>query len=354
MMDWLYQIARPFLLRLDPERAHTLTIAALGFVPLRAPGADDPRLNVRAMGLDFPNPIGLAAGFDKNADVPDAMLGFGFGFVEAGTVTPLPQAGNPKPRMFRLMADRGVINRLGFNNEGVAAAKARLTARRGRPGVLGINVGANKDSTDRIADYALGISALGPLAAYITVNISSPNTPGLRGLQNRDELERLLDTVMATRAGHSIRAPVLLKIAPDLDDQAITDIVSTAIARRLDGLIVSNTTISRPETLQSQEKLETGGLSGAPLMALSTDILRRVAQEARGRLCLVGVGGVASGADAYAKLKAGATLVQLYSAMAYEGPGLAARIKRELLQLAVDDGFPDLPAAIAAHHKAYA
>lgn len=353
MTDMLYAFARPWLMRMDPERAHTLTIAALSLSPFRGPGPDDARLRVNALGSTFPNPIGLAAGFDKNADVPDAMLRFGFGFVEAGTVTPLPQAGNPKPRLFRLAEDRGVINRLGFNNEGHAAARTRLSARRARPGIVGINIGANKDSADRIADYALGMAQLGPLASYVTVNISSPNTPGLRGLQNRDELERLLDAVTGARTAHHVAAPILLKIAPDLDDEAIGAIVQTALSRRLDGLIVSNTTISRPDTLKSAARGETGGLSGAPLMALSTDVLRRVATEARGRLCLVGVGGVSSGADAYAKIKAGATLVQLYSALAYEGPGLVKRIKRELLRLVIDDRHPDLAAAIAAHHKTF-
>lgn len=354
MIERLYGLARPWLMQMDAERAHTLTIAALGLSPMwGGQPKDDLRLSVETMGIRFPNPVGLAAGFDKNADVPDAMLRLGFGFVEAGTVTPLPQAGNPKPRVFRLAEDRGVINRLGFNNEGLAAAKSRLTARRGRPGIVGINAGANKDSADRIADYVNGMAQLGPLASYVTINISSPNTPGLRGLQNRDELERLLDAVMAARAAHEVAGPTLLKIAPDLDEQAIKDIVATVIDRRLDGLIVSNTTISRPDTLRSPERGETGGLSGAPLMALSTDTLRHVAWEARGRLCLIGVGGIASGADAYAKIKAGATLVQLYSALAYEGPGLVARIKRELLRLVIDDGYPDLAAAIAAHHKAY-
>lgn len=353
MMETFYGLARPWLLRMDAERAHTLTIAALGLTPLRGLKPDDPRLSVSALGLAFPNPIGLAAGFDKNADVPDAMLRFGFGFVEAGTVTPLPQSGNPKPRVFRLAEDRGVINRLGFNNEGLPAAKARLAARQGRPGIAGINIGANKDSADRIADYALGMAQLGPLASYVTVNISSPNTPGLRGLQNRDELERLLDAVSSVRAKQDISAPILLKIAPDLDDEAIAAIVQTAISRALDGLIVSNTTISRPETLRSAARSEMGGLSGAPLMPLSTQVLRQVATQARGRLCLVGVGGVANGADAYAKIKAGATLVQLYSALAYEGPSLVARIKRELLRLVVDEGYADLGAAMAAHHKAF-
>lgn len=354
MIETFYGWARPWLMRMDAERAHTLTIAALGTLPLRGQTRDDPRLRISALGFDFPNPIGLAAGFDKNADVPDAMLRFGFGFVEAGTVTPKPQAGNPRPRLFRLPDDRAVINRLGFNNEGLAAAKARLAARLGRPGIAGINIGANKDSTDRIADYALGMAQLGPLASYVTVNISSPNTPGLRGLQNRDELERLLDAVTGARAHHKIAAPILLKIAPDLDEEAIAAIVETALSRSLDGLIVSNTTISRPDTLRSAAKTETGGLSGAPLMALSTTVLRTVAREARGRLCLVGVGGVASGVDAYAKIKAGATLVQLYSALAYEGPGLVTRIKRDLLRLLIDEGFPDLAAATAAHHKAFA
>lgn len=338
---------------MDAERAHGLTIAALGIMPRFGVRADDPRLSVEAFGLTFPNPIGLAAGFDKNADVPDAMLSLGFGFVEVGTITPRPQSGNPKPRIFRLVEDRAVINRLGFNNEGLAAAKTRLSSRNGRPGILGVNVGANKDASDRVADYVMGVRELGGLGSYVTVNVSSPNTPGLRGLQNREELSGLLAAVTAARSTHQNQPPILLKIAPDLDEQAVQDIVDVASTHRIEGLIVSNTTIARPETLTSPHRGETGGLSGVPLMAPSTSVLRWAAMAARGRLTLIGAGGVASGADAYAKIKAGATLVQLYSALAYEGPGLAQRIKRELLRLVIDDGFADVAAAIATHHKDY-
>lgn len=343
----LFPIVRPLFRGLDPELAHTLTIRALRFFNRAAEQeTDDPRLRVHALGLDFPNPIGLAAGFDKNAEVTEAMLGFGFGFVEAGTVTPLPQSGNPKPRVFRLNEDRAVVNRLGFNNQGLVAARQRLLALQGRAGIRGINIGANKDAADRVADYVCGLEELGPLASYATVNISSPNTPGLRGLQNKDELEVLLSAVMSTRARLSRPVPVLVKIAPDLDDEACGDIAAVALAHKIDGLIVSNTTIARPQSLKNMSARETGGLSGAPLFQPSTDVLRRMRRLTEGRLALVGVGGVSSGADAYAKIRAGASLVQLYTALTYDGPGLVTRIKRDLVALIERDKLSSIADAV--------
>jgi dihydroorotate dehydrogenase len=343
----LFPLARPILSGLDPETAHALTIKSLRLVnTTRAVTRDDPRLHVKVLGLDFPNPIGLAAGFDKNAEVTEAMLAFGFGFVEAGTVTPRAQQGNPKPRIFRLTEDRAIINRLGFNNEGIEAARARLLALQGRPGIRGINIGANKDATDRIADYVKGLMELGSLAAYVTVNISSPNTPGLRGLQNKAELETLLTALTEARAKLVRRVPLLLKIAPDLDDQACADIAEVVLAKGLDGLIVSNTTVARPPSLQSTRKSETGGLSGAPLMAPSTEILRKMRHLTQGRITLVGVGGIRSGADAYTKIRAGASLVQLYTALTYDGPGLVQKIKQELAQLLERDGISAIGAAV--------
>ena len=338
------------VLRLFPaETAHLATIRlARIFSPLLpAAPASDTRLAVRAFGRDFPNPIGLAAGFDKNADVPDAMLKFGFGFVECGTVTPRPQPGNPRPRLFRLSEDRAVINRMGFNNEGMEAAAARLAARR-HHGIVGINIGANKDSADRIGDYRTAFTRLAPLADYVTMNVSSPNTPGLRGLQNRDELTQLLAIVTDARARIAPSITLLLKIAPDLDAHALDDIADVAVASGIEGLIVSNTTVARPATLKSPFAAETGGLSGAPLFEASTQVLRDMYQRVGSKLTLVGAGGVGSGADAYVKLRAGATLVQLYSALAYEGPGLVARIKRELLDCLARDGFARVSDAIGA------
>jgi dihydroorotate dehydrogenase len=291
--------------------------------------------------------LGLAAGFDKNAEVPDVMLRLGFGFAECGTVTPRPQSGNPRPRLFRLPEDRAVINRLGFNNRGMDAAAVRLAARK-RQGIVGINIGANKDSPDRIADYREGFARLSPLADYVTVNISSPNTPGLRGLQNREELEKLLALLREERARAGCTVPLLLKIAPDLDQHALDDIAATVLASGIEGMIVSNTTLARPASLKSANAKESGGLSGAPLFAPSTAILKAVRQRVGGRIALIGVGGVASGADAYAKIRAGASLVQLYTAMAYEGPALIARIKRELSALLARDGFARVADAVGA------
>ena len=332
------------LLRLLPaEAAHRATIAVTKIAGplLPEPDADEARLAVTALGLHFPNPVGLAAGFDKNAQVPDAMAKLGFGFVECGTVTPRPQAGNARPRLFRLSEDRAVINRMGFNNDGMAAVARNLAARRGQ-GILGINIGANKDSGDRIADYVRAFADLAPLADYVTVNVSSPNTPGLRGLQNRDELTRLLGGLTAAR---KTSIPLLLKIAPDLDGQALDDIAGVVRASGIEGLIVSNTTLARPP-LKSAHASQTGGLSGAPLFAPSTEILRQMRRRLGAAVTLIGVGGISSGAEAYAKIRAGASLVQLYTALVYEGPGLVNRVKRELAELLAYDGFAHVADAV--------
>lgn len=341
----VYALARPLLFALDPETAHRLTIKALRMGVMPAAGADDPILATTLAGLSLPNPIGLAAGFDKNAEVPDPLLRLGFGFVEAGTVTPLPQPGNPRPRMFRLVEDRAVINRLGFNNEGLDAFVRRLRARAGRPGIVGANVGANKDATDRIADYEGGVAAVRGHASYVTVNISSPNTPGLRALQSRDALAELVARTMAARGRSG--PPLFVKVAPDLADDDVRDIAEVAIAGGIDGLIVSNTTIARP-ALRSRHAGEAGGLSGAPLLAPSTQMLRAFRAATAGRLPLIGAGGVASGADAYAKIRAGASAVQLYTGLVYGGPGLVATIKRELAGLLRRDGFASVEAAVGA------
>ena len=332
------------LRHLPAETAHdvslTLARAAGPFMPPPAP--DDPRLAVSAFGLNFPNPVGLAAGFDKNAAVPDAMAQFGFGFVECGTVTPRPQAGNPQPRLFRLAEDGAVINRMGFNNGGMEAAATNLQRRWGK-GLVGINIGANKDSEDRAADYEKAFARLAPLADYVTVNVSSPNTPGLRGLQNRDELTGLLDKLVSLRAGRKI--PLLLKIAPDLDEKAQDDIADVVRGSGIEGLIVSNTTIARP-ALKSPHASESGGLSGKPLFEPSTRMLAAMHARLNGAVTLIGVGGIASGADAYAKIRAGATLVQLYSALALQGPGLVQRIKKELSACLARDGFARITDAV--------
>jgi len=344
----IFKLANPILKALPPETAHGLTLRALasGLVPGRR-RVDEPVLRVRLPGLEFPNPIGLAAGFDKNAQAPDRMLGQGFGFVEVGTVTPLAQPGNPKPRVFRLTDDEAVINRLGFNNAGMTAVAARLRDRR-RRGVVGVNLGANKDSADWPADYVTGFKALAPYADYVTVNVSSPNTPGLRRLQGRAELEDLLGRLRAARAEVGLALPIALKIAPDLDDRALADIVDVAVLGGVGALIVANTTIARPAGLVSRHRDEAGGLSGRPLFGPATEMLTRAARLARGRLVLIGVGGVASGQDAYAKIRAGATLVQLYTALIYHGPGLVGRINRDLFALLRRDGFDSVQAAVGA------
>lgn len=333
----MFATLRPLLFRLDPERAHDLTLTALatGLGPRAA--LDDPLLATTVAGLALPNPVGLAAGFDKDARVPGAMLRLGFGFVEVGTLTPQPQAGNARPRVFRLVGEAAVINRLGFNNGGVAAAVARLAARR-PAGIVGINIGANKDSVDRVADYAHGAAAARHVADYLTVNISSPNTPGLRGLQDPAELTALIAAVLAA-AGTT---PVFVKVAPDLDAAAIDGIARVACNGGIAGLIVSNTTLARPGVASA----EAGGLSGAPLFAPSTEVLRAFACATGKALPLIGAGGVASGAQAYAKLRAGASAVQLYTGLVYHGPALVGRIKAELAALLRRDGFAAVVAAV--------
>ena len=329
---------------LDPEDAHAATVQALklGLGPVAL--GRDPILATTLAGLSLPSPIGLAAGFDKNAEVPDAMLRAGFGFVECGTVTPLAQPGNPRPRLFRLTSDRAVINRMGFNNQGLEPFAARL-ARRARRGVVGANIGANKEAADRIGDYVTGLTRLWGLADYFTVNISSPNTPGLRDLQTADALAELLGRLAQARATLSGTAPVFLKVAPDLADGEVEAIVAACATHGLAGIVVSNTTVER-DGLTDPRRSEAGGMSGAPLMARSTEVLARFhAANDRG-LVLIGVGGIASGAEAYAKIRAGASAVQLYSALVYEGPGLVSRIRRDLAARLKADGFGNVADAV--------
>lgn len=345
MAVW-YSLLDLALSRLDAEAAHGLAIRALktGLLPGDR-RADAASLATKVWGRSLPNPIGLAAGFDKNAEVADAMLAQGFGLVEIGSVTPRPQEGNPRPRLFRLPEDRGVINRMGFPGHGLEAARARLAARP-RRGFVGVNIGANKDSVDRAADYVTGCVALAPYADYLVCNVSSPNTPGLRTLQGRTELANLLKRVQDAIAAKP--APLVVKIAPDATDDDLDDIVFVCRDLRLDGIIIGNTTLSRPASLKSDRCAETGGLSGAPLTALSTEVLRKTAQRVERQFPLIGCGGVGSGADAYAKIRAGATLVQLYSAMVYEGPPLIRRIKDELAALLTRDGFKSVADAVGA------
>lgn len=338
----LYSLVRPLAFALDSERAHRLTIASLKALPKRSPPRSPERLRSAVAGLDFTNPVGLAAGFDKDGEVPDAMLGFGFGFVEIGTLTPLPQAGNEKPRLFRLKADRAVINRLGFNNGGQQAALARLTARP-RKGIVGVNIGANKDSRDRIGDYAAGVRAMAPVADYLTINISSPNTPGLRALQDEAALDALLGAAIDARGDKG--SPIFVKVAPDLTPSEIDAVVKVAMAHWVDALIVGNTTVSRPG-LTPPGSMEQGGLSGRPLGALALQRLKDFRSASGGAIALVAAGGIATGADAYGRILAGASLVQLYTALVYEGPGLARRIVRDLDALLMRDGFARLDDAV--------
>ena len=331
-------LARRGLFLFDAETAHGMSVAALksGLLP-SCSIRPDPRLAQTVAGLSFANPLGMAAGYDKNAEVPDALLSLGFGFAEIGTLTPKPQAGNTKPRIFRLVDDMAVINRLGFNNEGHDAAYARLSARSGKPGLVGVNIGANKDAEDRIADYVAGIRRFYPVASYFTANISSPNTPGLRDLQARESLAALLSAVLAARQEEALRAgrriPVFLKIAPDLTEEGMDDIAEVALAHDLDGLIVSNTTLARDGLSDPAVAKEAGGLSGKPLFDKSTAVLARMRKRVGRDLAIIGVGGVSSAETALEKIRAGADLVQLYSCMVYEGPGLPARIVRGLSSL---------------------
>jgi dihydroorotate dehydrogenase len=349
-VSFVHDLATDALRLIDPETAHHAALAGLraGLGP-RARADKFPRLRTTLAGLDLPNPIGMAAGFDKNCEAPDALLVSGFGFVECGTVTPLAQEGNPKPRIFRLGEDRSVINRLGFNNKGLDCFVDCLAARAGKHGIVGANVGANKESADRAADYVLGMGRVWKHASYVTANISSPNTPGLRGLQERGALEDLLGRMREARAqleaAHG-RRPLFLKVAPDLDDVAVADIAELVPNYGLDALIVSNTTLQRPPQLTSEYRDEAGGLSGQALFQISTQTLRLFAQALQGRLPLIGVGGVASGLNALAKIKAGASAVQLYSAMVFEGPGLVARVLDELDGLLAAEGFDSIAEAV--------
>jgi dihydroorotate dehydrogenase len=351
----LLDLALPLLRRLPPETAHRVTLRALksGLAP-RRPSGDSPSLAITLWQRKFPNPVGLAAGFDKNAEVPDAMLRFGFGFVETGTVTPRPQPGNPRPRLFRLVEDEALINRLGFNNEGLAAAVLRLQARHRRNGIVGANIGKNRDTTDTVADYVQGVIALAPLVDYLVINVSSPNTPGLRELQRKSSVTTLIERLLAARASVTPDAPppLLLKIAPDLTPAERLDLAQAALATGIDGLVVANTTVARPVTLKSRHAHEPGGLSGKPLRTASTRLVAEMYRHTGGKLPIIGVGGVASGADAYDKIRAGASLIQLYTALVYHGPGLVARIKRELAALLARDGFATLADAVgSAEHS---
>jgi len=337
-MDALWPLVRAGLFTFDPETAHGLSIKALKLgLGTRARLKPDPRLAVEVAGLRFPNPLGLAAGYDKNAEVPDAILDLGFGAAEIGTVTPLAQPGNPKPRIFRLTADQAVVNRFGFNSEGHGAALARLNARGSRSGIVGVNIGANKDAADRVADYVAGIRAFAGVASYFTANISSPNTPGLRDLQARESLRILLAAVLAARDDEAIRVgrrvPVFLKIAPDLTEEGLDDVAEEVRASTLDGLIVSNTTLSRAGLRDEVQAKEAGGMSGKPLFERATTVLAKMRKLLGGNFPLIGVGGVDSVVTAAEKIRAGADLVQLYSSMVYEGPGLPARIVRGLSEI---------------------
>jgi dihydroorotate dehydrogenase len=347
----MFDLALPLMRLLPPEAAHRATIRALaaGVAP-KAASPDPTSLEVKLWRQRIPNPVGLAAGFDKDAEVPDAMLAFGFGFVETGTITPLPQRGNPKPRLFRLPEDRAVINRLGFNSAGVEAAARRLALRRDRPGMVGANIGKNRDTLDDIGDYAEGVRVLAPLVDYLAVNVSSPNTPGLRDLQRKSAVTRLIGKLLEARADATPRnpPPLLLKIAPDLGTEERVDLAEAALASGIDGLIIANTTVARPASLMSPTAHEPGGLSGAPLFEPSTALLAEMFRLTSGKLPIVGVGGIASGADAYRKIRAGASLVQLYTALIFHGPGLVARIKQELASLLARDGFTSVAAAVGA------
>ncbi len=345
----IFRLARPLLAALDPETAHRATIRALkvGLYPRRR-NDRNPALRIEVAGLDFPNPLGIAAGFDKDGEVAGALLGMGFGFAELGTVTPRAQAGNPRPRLFRLNEDQAVINRMGFNNKGHNALRRRLAARAGKPGLLGVNIGANAAAADRIADYCRGLETFYDVARYVAVNISSPNTPGLRNLQERGALEELMQALLATRAGLAERAgrsvPVFLKLSPDLSSAELDDVLDVALARGADGLILTNTTVRR-DGLRSAQGSEAGGLSGRPLLAPSSGMLAHAWRATGGRIPLIGVGGIASARDAYAKIRAGASLVQLYTALVYQGPGLIGRILDGLGEALVRDGFGSIEEA---------
>lgn len=358
-----YSFLRPLLMRLPPETAHRLTIAGLraGGGGLFAGATIDPILASQVFGLTFPGPVGIAAGFDKDAEVPDALFSLGVGFAEVGSVTPKPQQGNPRPRLFRLVEDRAVINRMGFNNKGADHMARRLSKRlprqlnAGHRGIVGVNIGANKDSQDRIADYVECIDKLVDVASYFVINVSSPNTPGLRDLQDREPLTTLLQAAGEALGRHAAsgepRTPLLVKLSPDLDPGALEDAAATCLEAPVDGVILTNTTLARPADLRAPHGREAGGLSGRPLLARSTRTLGEFYKLTQGRLPLIGVGGVASGEDAYMKIRAGASLVQLYTALVFEGPGLIGKINHDLAELLRRDGFGNIAEAVGADHR---
>ena len=352
-MRRLFPLIRPLIFGMDPERAHRLAINGLKSGLVGGPGPfDHSKLTTTLFGNPLPNPIGLAAGFDKNAEAWRGIHKLGFGFLEVGTVTPKPQTGNPKPRLFRLEEDRALINRLGFNSNGADSVEAALQNSADRDGLLGINIGANKESADRIQGYVNNAKRFAPLADFLVINVSSPNTPGLRGLQETDRLSQLLDQVMAAvqRSATENATPVALKVAPELDAEARKGVVEHAIDFGLKGLVVSNTTTQKPNTLQSARKDEEGGLSGVPLFEASTDALRDYYRLARGSLELIGVGGITSAEDAYAKIRAGATAIELYTALIFEGPCIATKICEGLLELLERDGFSSIKDAVGTDH----
>lgn len=352
-----YHLIRPLLFQLDAEAAHHLAITILrrGLGPKTKP-TFDPILKTTVCGLNFPNPIGLAAGFDKNVEIPSEVLGFGFGFIELGSITPLPQDGNPKPRLFRIATSEAVINRFGFNSDGMDACLRRLAAfRDANVGKafppIGLNVGKNKDTVDAASDYVVGINTFAPFADYITVNISSPNTPGLRDLQGREQLMDLLQQVMTTRNAATKKPPVFVKIAPDQTEQQQDDIAEVVLSSGIDGMIIGNTTVTRPGNIPPQLASEAGGLSGKPLFTHATTMLSSMYKRTQGKLTIIGCGGVFTAEDAYAKIRAGASLVQLYSALVYEGPGLVARINRGLAELLKRDGFSSVREAVGNDYR---
>jgi dihydroorotate dehydrogenase len=358
MLKGLSRLAQPMLLALPPEQAHEATLRALeAGLPGRASEPDDPRLSVSLSGLAFPNPVGIAAGFDKDGRVPDALLDLGFGFAEVGTITPLPQSGNPKPRIVRLIRDRAVINRLGFNSGGHVEVLARLK-RRPQRGIVGINVGANKDSADRTADFVAGIEAFAGLASYLMINISSPNTPGLRDLQAPAALDRLLGAAMLARERvvpkAARKAPLFVKIAPDMAEVDLEPVVERMRAHWVDGIAIGNTTLSRVGLRDVQAGREVGGLSGRPLFHRSTAMLARVAQLTRGEIPLIGIGGIDSGKTALAKIEAGASIVQLYTGLIFEGVGLVERIKQHLLEAVEDAGAASVSELVGRRTKEWA
>ena len=343
----MFDIPIKILKLLPPELAHSFSIQALKYLNLKFDNTNDPILSQHILGLDFPNPIGLAAGFDKNAEVISSMFSLGFGFIEVGTITPLPQNGNPKPRVFRLEEDKGIINSLGFNNKGILKAKKNLikfkrSSNKNR--IVGVNLGINKNSTDSINDYLFGIESFCNLANYITINISSPNTVGLRDLQLRGKIENLIKQVVLKREKIEslTKIPIFIKISPDLNDDQLRDLALISLANNIDGLIITNTTINRPNNLLSKNKNFKGGLSGKPLFQASNKILKKMYNLTNGQIILIGVGGISSGSDCYEKIKSGASLIQLYSALTFSGPSLISKIKKELVDLIKTDGYKNI------------